>query len=113
MPWKIIDRLLLPAFFFLFAFVIALTYWQLLMSHWHTEIQAATQEQALFVKSKIESELKSRTLMLERLAERSQGPDGLNAARLESDAGLVMTSDPAYQGIEWVEPTLRVKWATT
>jgi len=112
MPWRIIDRLLLPAFFFLFAFVIALTYWQLLMSHWHTEIQVATQEQALFVKSKIESELKSRILMLERLAERSQGPDGLNEARLESDAGLVMTSDPAYQGIEWVEPTFQVKWAT-
>lgn len=112
MPWKVIDRLLLPAFFFLVAFVVALTYWQLLISHWRAEIQAATQEQALFVKSKIESELRTRVRTLESLAQRSQGPGGLNTAGLESDATLVMTTYPAFQGIEWADPTFHVRWVT-
>src|SRR5580658_728202 len=68
LPWKIIDRLLLPTIFFLTAFVFALTLRQLLMAHRSVEIQAVTQEQAVFVKSKMESELKARILPLEGLA---------------------------------------------
>jgi sensor domain CHASE-containing protein len=68
MFWKITDRLLLPAAFFLIAFVVALTFWQLLISYRPAENQAAINEQALFVKSKIESELRVRILPLELLA---------------------------------------------
>ena len=68
MPWKIIDRLLLPAAFFLIAFVVALTLWQLLIGHRRAEIQGVTSEQARFVKTKMESELQARIVPLERLA---------------------------------------------
>src|ERR1700691_2351226 len=69
LPWQTIDRLLLPVACFLFAFVAALTRWQLLMDHRSAEIRSLTYEQAAFVKSKIESELAARILPLERLAE--------------------------------------------
>ena len=77
MAWKIIDRILLPAAFFLIAFVVSLTLWQLLLGHRRAEIQSATNEQVSFVKSKLESELRARILPLERLAGQGEaaGPD--------------------------------------
>src|SRR5271166_1593494 len=102
MAWKIIDRLLLPAAFFLIAFVAALTLWQLLIGHRRAEIQGVTNEQASFVKSKLESELRARILPLEHLAQSDSGADPSN---MESDASLVMSAYPAYQAIEWVDPT--------
>src|ERR1700690_1353322 len=113
MPWKIIDRILLPAAFFLIAFVAALTLWQLLIGHRRAEIQGVTNEQASFVKSKLESELRARILPLERLAQ-SDSSDGTGPAisNLESDANLVMSAYPAYQAVEWVDPTFRVRWVT-
>jgi signal transduction histidine kinase/ActR/RegA family two-component response regulator len=111
MAWKIIDRILLPAAFFLIAFVVSLTLWQLLLGHRRAEIQSATNEQASFVKSKLESELRARILPLERLAGRSEaaGPD---SSKMEGDAALVMSAYPAYQAIEWVDPGFRVGWVT-
>src|SRR5258708_26451963 len=73
-PWKMIDRLLLPTVFFLGSFVAVLTFWQLLLGHRRVEIQAVTDDQASFVKSKLESELRARILPLERLAGRAQEP---------------------------------------
>jgi signal transduction histidine kinase/ActR/RegA family two-component response regulator len=112
MPWKIIDRILLPAAFFLIAFVAALTLWQLLVSHRRAEIHGVTDEQASFVKSKLESELSSRILPLERLARNDTSGPGKNNSSLESDASLVMSAYPEYQAIEWVEPSLKVLWVT-
>jgi signal transduction histidine kinase/CheY-like chemotaxis protein len=110
MAWKIIDRILLPAAFFLIAFVVSLTLWQLLLGHRRAEIQSATNEQASFVKSKLESELRARILPLERLAGRTEaGPD---SAKMEGDAALVMSAYPAYQAIEWVDTSFRVGWVT-
>jgi signal transduction histidine kinase/ActR/RegA family two-component response regulator len=111
MFWKVTDRLLLPAFFFLIAFVAALTFWQLLISHRRTEIQEVTNEQTIFVKSKVESELKARVLPLEHLA----GISRVREARpgmMESEAELVMSGYPAYQAIEWADPTFHVRWVT-
>ena len=48
---------------------------ELLISHSRAEIQSATKEQASFVKTKTESELRARILPLERLAERWQARD--------------------------------------
>lgn len=107
-----IDRLLLPVIFGLTAVVAALILWQLLLTHRWAEIQAATQEQALFVKAKTESELKAHILPLERLAGRWQARGQADDSDIESDAGLVMSGYPAYQAIEWVDPTLHVRWVT-
>ena len=112
MPWKIIDRLLLPAAFFLIAFVVALTLWQLLIGHRRAEIQGVTSEQARFVKTKMESELEARIVPLERLADGGSARLGQSASDIEFDAKLVMSAYPAYQAVEWVDPTYHVRWAT-
>jgi signal transduction histidine kinase/ActR/RegA family two-component response regulator len=112
MRWKFIDRLLLPTIFGLATVLAALVLWELLIFHLRAETQAATNEQVQFVKTKTESELKARILPLERLAGRWQArgqPDDLD---MESDAGLVMSVDPSFQAIEWVDPTLHLRWVT-
>ena len=110
MPWKILDRLLLPAVFFLIAFVVALTLWQLLIGHRRAEIQSVTNEQAIFVKTKMESELKARIVPLERLAGRAKEGEGENNSTTEFDAKLVMSAYPAYQALEWVDSSYHVRW---
>jgi signal transduction histidine kinase len=112
MFWKATDRLLLPAFSFLIAFVAALTFWQLLISHRRAEIQTATNEQASFVKSEIEAELKARILPLEHLAERWKTRGRPDDAGMEADVSLAMSGYPAYQAVEWVDPAFRVRWVT-
>ena len=111
MAWKIIDRILLPAAFFLIAFVVSLTLWQLLLGHRRAEIQSATNEQVSFVKSKLESELRARIFPLERLAGQGEaaGPD---SSKMEGAAALVMSAYPSYQAIEWVDTSFRVGWVT-
>ena len=106
-----IDRSLLPAIFGLTTIIAALVLWQMLVAHRHLEIQAAAKEQASFVKTKTESELKARILPLERLAGRWQARGGSDQQDMESDASLVMSGYPAYQAIEWVDPTFHVLWA--
>src|ERR1700735_3967489 len=115
LPWHIIDRILLPAAFFLIAFVAALTLWQLLMDHRQAEIRGETREQASFIKSKMESELRARILPLGGLAARWSTRDGraANSAEMESDADRVMSSHPTYQAIEWVDPDFHVRWVNT
>lgn len=106
----LIGRLLLPAVFGSATFIAALVLWQLLLIHRRAEIEAATREEALFVKTKTESELRSRILPLERLAGYWQA--GPSKKDMESDASLVMSGYPAYQAIEWVDPTFHVVWMT-
>jgi signal transduction histidine kinase/CheY-like chemotaxis protein len=112
MAWKIIDRLLLPAAFFLIAFVVALTLWQLLINHRRTEIQNVTADQALFVKTKMESELRARIAPLENLAEGGLGQIDHDGGTLEFDSKLVMSAYPAYQALEWVDQTHHVRLVT-
>src|SRR5215470_18829563 len=101
-----IDRLLLPAIFGLTTIVVALILWQLLVAHRIVEIQAAAKEQASFVKTKTESELRARIRPLERLAGRWDSDE----EDTESEASLVMSGYPAYQAIEWVNSTFHVLW---
>jgi signal transduction histidine kinase/CheY-like chemotaxis protein len=106
-----IDRLLLPAIFGLTTMITGLVLWQSLVTHRQAEISAATSEQASFVKTKTELELKTRILPLERLAEIWQARRP-NQQDMKADASLVMSSYPAYQAIEWVDPKLHVVWVT-
>ncbi|MGA8145108.1 MAG: response regulator [Candidatus Acidiferrales bacterium] len=112
MQRNFIDRLLLPAIFGLTTVLAALILWQLLLGHRRVEIQAATKEQALFVRTKTESELKASILLLEQLAGRWQAAGERNEADMESDVELALSGYPAYQAIEWVDPSYRVLWVT-
>ena len=112
MQRKFVDRLLLPTIFGLTTVIAALILWQLLLGHRRVEIQAATKEQALFVKTKTESELRASILILEQLAARWQARSQSNDADMESDVQLAMSGYPAYQAIEWVDPSYHVLWVT-
>ncbi len=112
MQRKFVDRLLLPTIFGLTTVIAALILWQLLLGHRRVEIQAATKEQALFVKTKTESELRASILILEQLAARWQARGQSNDADMESDVQLAMSGYPAYQAIEWVDPSYHVLWVT-
>ncbi len=112
MQRNVIDRLLLPTIFGLTTVIAALILWQLLLGHRRIEIQAATKEQALFVRTKTESELKATILPLEQLAGRWQARGQRNEADMESDIALAMSGYPSYQAIEWVDPSYRVVWVT-
>jgi signal transduction histidine kinase/CheY-like chemotaxis protein len=106
-----IDRLLLPAIFGLTTMLAVLIVWQMLLGHRNVEIQAATREQASFVKTKTESELKARIVSLERLAARWRVDGRSTQNDMESDAALVMSGYPAYQSIDWVYPEFRLAWS--
>ena len=102
--------MLLPTVFGSATFIAALVLWQLLLIHRRAELEAATREEASFVKTKTESELRARVLPLERLAGYWQAEPGKQD--MESDASLVMSGYPAYQAIEWVDPAFHVVWMT-
>jgi signal transduction histidine kinase/ActR/RegA family two-component response regulator len=113
MQRNFIDRLSLPAIFGLTTVVAALILWQLLLGHRRAEIQAATKEQALFVGSKTESELNASVVLLEKLAGRWQARMQRDDVDMESDVELAMSGYPAYQAIEWVDPTYYVRWSSS
>jgi signal transduction histidine kinase/CheY-like chemotaxis protein len=105
-----IDRLLLPAIFGLTTMLAVLILWQLLLGHRNMEIQAAALEQASFIETKTESELRSQVLFLERLAAQWK-TNGRRTEDMESDAALVLGGYPAYQSVEWVDPSLHLLWS--
>jgi signal transduction histidine kinase/CheY-like chemotaxis protein len=108
--WKIIDRALLPAICFLSSLVAVTTFWQLLLVHRRAEIQQVTDGQAVFAKSKLELELRARISLLEQLAARWR-PSGEDSDNV-SAAQLILAAYPDYQSLEFVDPTLHVRWAT-
>ncbi len=107
---KFIHRMLLPTGVGLIAVVLALAVMLRLLKQQNAEINSQTAAQAMFVKNKMESVLKARTLPLELLGRRWQIREQLNAIEMDSDAALVMSGYPTYQALEWVDPTYRVRW---
>jgi signal transduction histidine kinase len=112
MRGSFINRLLLPATLGLIAVICALIVWQRLLIKQRADIQTETKARALFVKNKIESELRERTLPLELLGELRQIRSKHDNGELESDASLVMSHYPAYQAIAWISPTFNPRWVS-
>lgn len=111
MPRRSIDRLLLPAIFGLTTMLAVLILWQMLLGHRNVEIQSATRDQASFIRTKTESELKARTLFLERLAAHWKSDRRLTQDDMKADAALVTSGFPAYRSIEWVASSFRPLWS--
>ena len=109
---NLIDRLWLPAVLGLSTVVFSLVLMQSQLAQQQGDAQSATKAQALFVKNKMESELKSRIQPLQLLGERWRSRDLglLDATDMESDTTLAMSGYAAYQVIEWLDPTLHVRW---
>jgi signal transduction histidine kinase/CheY-like chemotaxis protein len=107
-----IDRLLLPAIVSLTTVIAALLLWQRLLTTQRAEIRGATKAQALFVKDKLESDLKVRILALDHLAGRWIAGGQKGDPAMEFDAAPLTGGDAPYQTIEWVDPAFRVRWVT-
>jgi signal transduction histidine kinase/CheY-like chemotaxis protein len=105
-----IDRLLLPTIVGLTTVLAALLLCERLLTQQRAEIQATTKAHVLFVRNKMEAELKARVLPLERMARRWEIRGQPNDMDLESDATLVMIGYRGYQAIEWVDPTFHLRW---
>jgi signal transduction histidine kinase len=85
--------------------------WQMLLAHRNVEIQAATRDQASFIKTKTESELNARAAFLEHLAVHWKADRGLTQDDMKADAVLVMSDSPAYQSIEWFDASQHPLWS--
>ena len=109
---SLIHRLLLPAAVGLIAVIFALNVMERLLMQQQAQVEAATKAQAVFVKNKIESVLQARTLPLELLGRRWEIRGEINDIDMASDAALVMSGFPAYQSLEWVDPTFQVRWSS-
>ena len=81
----VLDRLFLPAVLSLSTVVFTLIILQRLITQQQAEVKASTKQQALLVKSKMESELKARVLPLELLSERWGASSQLDFVKMESD----------------------------
>jgi signal transduction histidine kinase len=112
MHGNFINRLLLPSILGLIAVTCVLILWQRLLTKQRADIQTETKARALFVRNKMESELRESTLPLELLGERWQVRSKYNRAGLESDVSLVMSRYPAFQAIAWVNPTFNAEWVS-
>jgi len=106
---SLIDRLLLPGILGLTTVMAALILYQRLLTQQSTEIRTITRAQVLFVKNKMEPELKARILPLERMAWRWQIRGQPDEAEWESDAALVMSGYRGFHAIEWVDPSFHVR----
>jgi signal transduction histidine kinase len=107
---NLIDRLFLPTILSLSTLVFALIILQRLLAQQEAQVRASTEAQALLVKSKMESELKARVVPLELLSERWGASSELDFAKMQADTVLAMSGYPAYQAVEWVDPTFHVRW---
>src|SRR5579862_579416 len=109
---NLIDRIWLPAVLGLSTVVFSLVLMQRQLAQEQADAQGATKTQALFVKNKMESELRSRIQPLQLLGERWRSRDLglLDATDMESDTTLAMSGYAAYQVTEWLDPTLHVRW---
>ena len=94
-----IDRLLLPTIVGLTTVLAALLLCQQLLTQQRAEIQATTKADVLFVRNKMEAELKARVLPLERMARRWQIRGQPSDVDLEADATLVMIGYRGYEAI--------------
>ncbi len=107
-----IDRLLLPLIVGLSTVVGVLILWQRLITKQGADIETATKAQAVFVKSKMESDLNERILPLELLGERWQLHSADGNADLQSDGALVMNRYPMYRAIAWMDPSFKEQWVS-
>jgi signal transduction histidine kinase/CheY-like chemotaxis protein len=106
-----IDRLLVPTAVSLTTVVFALLILQRLLMQQQAQAQASTRAQAQIIKDKMESDLNATILPLELLRERWGASAQLDFAHMQSDTGLAMSGYPGYQAIEWVDSSMRVRWA--
>lgn len=84
--------------------------WQQLLVREQFHIQQLVQQEAIAIESKLNRELSTRILTLERMASRWQVSGGTPKVLWENDAANDIAHFYGYQAIEWVDPSFHVRW---
>ncbi|GAB1539210.1 hypothetical protein NUACC21_18750 [Scytonema sp. NUACC21] len=73
-------------------------------------IEKLVQQQAIAFETKLSAELDTRILALERLGRRWQVRGGTPQKEWEADATAYVKDYKGYRALEWVDPSLQVRW---
>lgn len=84
--------------------------WQAQVAEQRAFLDRALRLQTDGLRNELAAELKSQRLALERMARRWEVRGSVPRLEWESDARLYVAHNPGYQAIEWVDPSLTVRW---
>lgn len=90
--------------------VAALMLWQALADENAHELREETRVAATGFESHIKHGLDARLQGLTRIARRWERQGGTPHAEWQADVALHVAHYPGYQAIEWIDPTLHVRW---
>ena len=99
-----------PVLVFICLEFIVLFLWQGLIIEESKVVKGKMESLAMAVRKEITSEIESRVLALVRMVKRWELQGRPPQAVWESDVSLYMKHQPGYRAIEWVDPSLRVRW---
>ncbi len=100
----------LPVLVLVGGFVATLWLWQEQVAEQQAFLDRALRVQADGLRNDLATELKSQRQALERMAKRWEVRGSVPRQEWESDARLYVAHNPGYQAIEWVDPSLTVRW---
>lgn len=98
-----------PGIVWFAAFVLTLVLWRAISVQQAHYIDIGTFLVATDVKNRIERTIDARIRQLQRLADRSQIYD-TTEERWERDASMLLAEPPEFQGIDWADENLMVRW---
>ncbi|WP_392530900.1 response regulator [Nostoc sp. C117] len=75
-----------------------------------SKIEQLIYQQAIAIQTELATELKTRIIALERMGGRWQVRGGTPQKEWEADAASSVKDFGGYRAIEWVDPSLRVRW---
>ncbi len=90
--------------------LIVLLLWQALIAQEHAYIQKETQLAAESVENELTSDMESRIQALIRMSERWQRRGKTPKEEWEFEAGLNVRDFKGFQAIQWIDPSLHVRW---
>lgn len=100
----------LPLLLGLVMTIAAVGLWQQLLIEEQLHVEQLVQYEADSIKSEFDQELQTRIATLTRMANRWQTSNGTPQAAWEADATALIGDFAAYQSIQWVDSSFRVRW---
>lgn len=107
---KLWQQSWLPLLLGLVVTIAVLGLWQQLLVQEQLHVEQLVQQKVDAVEAELNRELSNRILILQRMAKRWQVSGGLTQSLWEADAASYIQDSYAYQAIEWVDPSQRVRW---
>ncbi|MCC5638295.1 PAS domain S-box protein [Nostoc sp. CHAB 5844] len=104
------KRNLLPLLVGIFVSIAVFLLWQRLVIEEQSDIKQLVQQQAIAIKTELTAQLNTRILALERMGKHWQMHGGLEQTQWQTEAAAYVNDFGGYLALEWVDPTLRVRW---